>query len=65
VIQWVTVLEYMGGLGIAFNYNDALKNYLEEALKNERISGEIILVGPKNEESNLTNLLSFLIPDAV
>ena len=50
-----------GGLGIAFNYNQALKNYLEEILKNEEIPGTIILVEPKKETSSLKRLLDIIL----
>jgi len=50
-----------GGLGIAFNYNQALKNYLEEILKNEKISGTIILAEPKKETSSLKFLLDIVL----
>jgi hypothetical protein len=49
-----------GGLGIAFNYNQALKNYLEKILKNENFLGTILLIEPKKETSSL-KLLSDII----
>jgi phosphoserine phosphatase len=51
-----------GGLGIAFNYNQALKNYLDEILKNEEIPGTIILAEPKKETSTLKLLLDIILP---
>jgi len=51
-----------GGFGIAFNYNLALKNYLEEVLRNEPLRGKIILIEPKKDTSHLQNLLSALLP---
>jgi len=53
-----------GGLGIAFNYNAALKNYLDIMRKKEKIPGRIILAEPKSETANLRNLLEILLPDA-
>ena len=50
-----------GGLGIAFNYNQALKNHLEQILKNEKISGTIILAEPKKETSSLKLLLDIIL----
>ncbi|MCX8012172.1 MAG: hypothetical protein N3A64_03335 [Desulfobacterota bacterium] len=51
-----------GGLGVAFNYNQALKNYLERILKQESFPGKIILAEPKKDTSRLQNLLSVLWP---
>jgi phosphoserine phosphatase len=50
-----------GGLGIAFNYNPALKDYLEEVKKNEHLLGKIILAEPKKETSSLKILLNILL----
>lgn len=50
-----------GGLGIAFNYNQALKSYLEEILKTEKFPGTIILVEPKKETSSLKLLLDIVL----
>ncbi|MFH0811641.1 MAG: haloacid dehalogenase-like hydrolase [Pseudomonadota bacterium] len=51
-----------GGLGIAFNYNEALKQYLEPVLEQEKILGEIILVEPKSKRADLRKLLKMLVP---
>ena len=51
-----------GGLGIAFNYNKALKNYLAAVLRSEKIPGKIILSEPKRKTSNLKSLLNILLP---
>ncbi|MFH0812622.1 MAG: haloacid dehalogenase-like hydrolase [Pseudomonadota bacterium] len=51
-----------GGLGIAFNYNEALKQYLEPVLEQEKILGEIILVEPKSKRTDLRKLLKMLVP---
>ncbi|MDM8550870.1 haloacid dehalogenase-like hydrolase [Desulfobacterales bacterium HSG2] len=50
-----------GGLGIAFNYNNALKNHLEGILKNKEISGKIVLTEPKSETSDLRCLLNLML----
>lgn len=49
-----------GGLGIGFNYNDALKIYLEEILRREKLPGEILLIEPKSEISDLGRILEIL-----
>ncbi len=54
-----------GGLGIAFNYNEALKNYLKNVLKNEKISGKIILAEPKGETSDIRRILDILFPGSL
>lgn len=46
-----------GGIGIAFNYNDALKTYLEEILRTDPAAGEILLISPKSETSDIRSLL--------
>ncbi|MDM8523769.1 hypothetical protein QUF80_10395 [Desulfococcaceae bacterium HSG8] len=50
-----------GGAGIAFNYNNALKNYLEGVIKNEKIPGKIILTVPKSETSDVRCLSDILL----
>lgn len=49
-----------GGIGIAFNYNSALGQYLDEKMCNEAISGEIFLIDRKNENAHLANALEIL-----
>ena len=49
-----------GGLGIAFNYNEALKAYLEKRLAENRIDGRILLIDPKGEDCDLRHLLPHL-----
>jgi len=51
-----------GGLGIAFNYNKALKDHLEIVLENNEISGQIILSQEKSKTSDLRSLLEVLFP---
>ena len=53
-----------GGIGIAFNYNDALRAYLEGILKTEPISGKILLISPKSAPSDIRSLLPILVGDA-
>jgi hypothetical protein len=53
-----------GGIGIAFNYNDALRAYLEGILKTEPISGKILLISPKSVTSDIRSLLPILVGDA-
>ncbi|MCP4110094.1 MAG: hypothetical protein GY749_32000 [Desulfobacteraceae bacterium] len=51
-----------GGIGIAFNYNEALENHLKDFMKNESLSGEIILAEPKSETSDIRCILEILFP---
>jgi len=53
-----------GGLGIGFNYNDALKTYLEGLLKNEKLPGEILLIEAKSETSDLRRISDILLTRA-
>jgi phosphoserine phosphatase len=50
-----------GGLGIAFNYNGALKNHLDSFMKTSRIKGKILLSTPKSEHADISVLLPHLI----
>jgi len=50
-----------GGLGIAFNYNDALEEFLKQKLENEYIPGRILFIDKKGEDSNLERVLSYLL----
>lgn len=50
-----------GGLGIAFNYNEALERFLREKLASEAIPGRIVFVDRKNESVNLMKVLSHLL----
>lgn len=49
-----------GGLGIAFNYNNALKTYIERILENEKLPGEIMLIEAKSETSDLRRILDII-----
>jgi hypothetical protein len=51
-----------GGLGIAFNYNQALKNYIDDLLAHEKIEGRILLIDPKGRDADLRHLLPHLRP---
>lgn len=46
------------GVGVAFNYNQALGNFLTSALREGSVSGDIYFIDPKSENSNLTKVLS-------
>jgi len=46
----------LGGVGIAFNYNAALEQFLKEKMRTEEIFGEIHLVDSKSESSDLMNV---------
>ena len=49
-----------GGLGIAFNYNEALERFLREKLASEQIPGRIVFVDSKSESTNLIKILQHL-----
>ena len=51
----------IGGVGIAFNYNGALREFLDQIIRSKKISGKIYFVDPKSESSNLTRVLPILI----
>ncbi len=51
-----------GGIGIAFNYNEALENHLKGVMKNESIPGKIILAEPKSETSDIRRVSEMLFP---
>lgn len=46
-----------GGVGIAFNYNAALKNFLDRVIESESILGEIYFVDIKSKNSDLRKVL--------
>ena len=50
-----------GGVGIAFNYNPALKKFLNEIMGGKEISGKIYFVDPKSKTSNLGRVLPIII----
>ena len=50
----------LGGLGIAFNYNDELENFLKNKIKNEKILGKIIFVNKKSEEADLQHIIPYI-----
>lgn len=49
-----------GGVGIAFNYNQALEDYITNTLTRRQVSGKIILVEPRNMNANLAAVLNAL-----
>lgn len=49
-----------GGIGIAFNYNQALKKHLEKVLTHQKLKGKIFFIDPKSEHSDLTHILTAL-----
>jgi len=50
----------LGGLGIAFNYNQELEDFLRNKMETEDIPGKIILIDKKSEESNLKHIIPYL-----
>lgn len=50
----------LGGLGIAFNYNEALGAFLKKKIKNEAIKGRIIFIDKKTEEADLRHIIPYL-----
>jgi phosphoserine phosphatase len=49
-----------GGLGIAFNYNNPLAEFLRKEGSKEMASGRIVLVDPKGPDSDLRHVLPYL-----
>lgn len=49
-----------GGMGIAFNYNQALEAFLLKEAKEELNAGRIVLVDAKGNEANLEHVLDLL-----
>ena len=58
----ITEVAGNGGLGIAFNYNEALENHLKGVLHRENIPGKIVLTEPKSETSDIRHLSGILFP---
>ena len=52
-----------GGLGIAFNYNEPLRDYLESVLKTENIPGRIEFVDPKGSDADLKHVVELLLQE--
>ena len=50
----------LGGLGIAFNYNEELENFLKKKIKNESIKGSIVFIDKKTEEADLRHIIPYL-----
>lgn len=55
--QGIYQIARAGGVGIAFNYNDALREFLEGKIKTERIPGQIKFVDPKSPNPDLKHLI--------
>ncbi len=49
-----------GGVGVAFNYNGALNDFLVEEAVRSPISGKVCLIDPKGKDSDLTKILDLL-----
>ncbi|MEK6873876.1 MAG: hypothetical protein AABW91_03450 [Nanoarchaeota archaeon] len=49
-----------GGIGIAFNYNNTLKNYLMAEMIKEQIQGQIYFIDPKDDKSDLKRVVEVL-----
>jgi len=49
-----------GGMGIAFNYNEALEEFLRKFGEKEMREGRILLVCPKSEKSDLREVIPHL-----
>jgi phosphoserine phosphatase len=49
-----------GGLGIAFNFNEALRDFLDRRAKEEMAAGRVVLVDPKAQGAALEHLLPVL-----
>ena len=47
----------LGGLGIAFNYNKELENFLKKKIETENIRGKILFIDKKNENSDLRHII--------
>ncbi len=53
-----------GGIGIAFNYNQALKEFLEKKIsENPSLKDRIHLIDTKSETSDLRNVLPLILPN--
>lgn len=50
----------LGGLGIAFNYNQDLEDFLRKKMEVERIPGQIIFIGRKGKNSDLRNIMPWI-----
>ncbi len=50
-----------GGIGIAFNYNSALENFLRRKLDAAEIKGNIVFISPKSSIPNITEVIPHLL----
>lgn len=49
-----------GGVAIGFNYNQRLKDYLEHLRDDSLMPGEVFLIDPKGDDSDLRNVIDIL-----
>ncbi|MAE42242.1 hypothetical protein CMO93_00600 [Candidatus Woesearchaeota archaeon] len=49
-----------GGIGIAFNYNEALEVYLKKKLEEEKITGKVFFIDKKEDSADLTHVIPVL-----
>lgn len=49
-----------GGMGIAFNYNDALEKFLKKFGEEEIFKGRIVFIHPKGEDADLRKVIPYL-----
>ena len=50
----------LGGLGIAFNYNQELESFLKKKMEKEKIKGHIIFIDKKTEEADLQHIIKYI-----
>lgn len=50
-----------GGMGVAFNYNQPLKDFVEKEIsKNQNIRERILFIDQKSEDSDLRHIIPYL-----
>jgi hypothetical protein len=49
-----------GGIGVAFNYNHSLEEFLRSEARREIEAGHIVLIDPKGPNSNLRNVVPYI-----
>lgn len=50
----------LGGLGIAFNYNETLEAFLKKKIIDESIKGKIVFIDKKTEDADLRHIIPYL-----
>ena len=50
----------LGGLGIAFNYNQELENFLRNEIEDENIPGKIVFIDKKSKNADLQHIIPYL-----